>query len=327
MVRTPKSPEEPLGLRTTDTVTICSNYLAQLVCKSAAFSEPILWTSEQCFSDVLASSERMEMGTLCNRSPIGNSKTLHLLFLQPAIRSAFLNVFFSCASSQFYDGRQRPPLFHSRYCHIVQGFVNFCCQISTKLAMSYVHVQFLHWQFSLAKNIKISWMKNRRPLSAIVQFSSNGTVSYIMWPTSLIVGTLILHLVLGWFTRCLRKQTYCLDVLWAPSYDLYPALISALVLLCQAFLHPDSQTVSVLASGLLFGSFSSPPPAHKLTLASRLCRIIIYIYHESRLFGILKEYVIFLPHSLQCGSSLRPHWCKITGDESVYTQTSARTRF
>ena len=27
--------------------------------------------------------------------------------------------------------------------------------ISTKLAMPYVHVQFLHWQFSPAKNIKI----------------------------------------------------------------------------------------------------------------------------------------------------------------------------
>ena len=32
----------------------------------------------------------------------------------------------------------------------------YCRQISTKLAMSYVHVQFLHWQFSLAKNIKIN---------------------------------------------------------------------------------------------------------------------------------------------------------------------------
>ena len=46
-----------------------------------------------------------------------------------------------------YTSHLHEKLLNYGYCHVEQGFVNFCGQISTKLAMSYVHVQFLHWQF------------------------------------------------------------------------------------------------------------------------------------------------------------------------------------
>ena len=67
MARTPKSHEEPFDMWTADMVIVCPTYLAQLVCKSAAFSKAFLWTSEQSFSGVLSSSTRMAMGTICSR--------------------------------------------------------------------------------------------------------------------------------------------------------------------------------------------------------------------------------------------------------------------
>ena len=102
------------------------------------------------------------------------------------------------------------------------------------------------------------------------------------WYTSTASGLRLVSTMLR-KTNFLSKST-----LSSPSNALYPALISAQVLLCQLYLHPVSQTGFVPASGLLVVSFSSPPPAHQLTCAG-LCHVAIYIYPKPALIGILIE--------------------------------------
>lgn len=101
-------------------------------------------------------------------------------------------------------------------------------------------------------------------------------------------------------------------------------MISVFMLLCELLLHPVSQTVTVLASGLLV-VFFSPPPVHLLTLAG-LIRVAIFMSLESALLnrypGRIYAIVPLLQHRLQLCLRLDPKEMGL-----CYTQTSTGSRF